>query len=732
MILQYNLDKYRKYSSPISQKVKQGDTLTLKCNIFEKGQAKNLAGYTADLRWVNANNTFVNIAGSKVAIVGNIVTIQCDNNCTKSAGICKFELHLHSNTEEDYGFTQEVKVLTSVIQGQDIANNISTIIDDLNEANINAEKFVRDYGNLYGIKTELDIANARIDNFTHLAEGSTTGDAELIDGRIGAYGEQYDNIGTAIREQLSRVNKSLFTKLSATWESGGMVSSTGVPTENIHRARSNYIKVNKNTTIESISKDIVFVVTEFVNTKYDVITYTSEYINKYTVQNDCYIRIAGKYSDEAEINNPQSFGDCINILSHNNIEKYKNILLSCTDNLDKIGEISNRNETNLINYGLENLINNDNDTVGYYVSYEYGSLQPNTDFSVSEYIKILPKKEYRFKYYCSNNQNISVQQFCFYTKDKTFISGNIGKEKGEIVFTTPEDAHYIRLTMENKYKKYAQLSSSNIDKFFPYRKNNTNRLKVIVSEDGSADFDSLYDALYYTDVSVDVVVRGAINVVNDYKKHYGSNFWENYSGYYNSDDLFLRGYFIAKYRRIYGESNSHLVFNYTGNNSSVGEGFSIIAPTYNNIIENLTIESVSGNCRYLVHEDFATGIGEILYKNCVFIGTTANGAQFGAGLGVGNIYNIENCMFLGNGNGRYDISFHGNSTPSATTAESRVYLKNCYCEGNVGFRWYGTSTKVSEAIVNGCTMKKLECIAYNDQQKNENIKLYQWNNIITG
>ena len=50
-------------------------------------------------------------------------------------------------------------------------------------------------------KVELDIERKRINNLTTLPEGSTTGDAELIDGRIGADGFVYNNIGDAIREQ---------------------------------------------------------------------------------------------------------------------------------------------------------------------------------------------------------------------------------------------------------------------------------------------------------------------------------------------------------------------------------------------------------------------------------------------------------------------------------------------------------------------------------------------------
>ena len=110
----------------------------------------------------------------------------------------------------------------------EISSQLDNKIDDTKaELNINIGKISSQLDNKAN-QSDLLIEKSRIDNFVSLPNGSTTGDAELIDGRIGINSITYDNIGTAIREQIKPIaNELLYNAQTKLKLISGYVTETG-------------------------------------------------------------------------------------------------------------------------------------------------------------------------------------------------------------------------------------------------------------------------------------------------------------------------------------------------------------------------------------------------------------------------------------------------------------------------------------------------------------------------
>ena len=132
---------------------------------------------------------------------------------------------------------------------------VTTLSDALKDLQSQVDNAIKESANAVAEeaaarKAEIAIERARIDSIAKLPEGSTTGDAELIDGRVDYKGNTHTNIGAHIREVSSQLSSDLAdisnTNLFdiSTCICGYRLSVSGVLAEGDKYFTSDYINVD--------------------------------------------------------------------------------------------------------------------------------------------------------------------------------------------------------------------------------------------------------------------------------------------------------------------------------------------------------------------------------------------------------------------------------------------------------------------------------------------------------
>lgn len=198
--------------------------------------SEELSNYTAKLFLIKPiTHDFKEITGVATTEIttengGGVLKFVLPKNCTNRYGAVKCEMHISKGDEllasDRFVYSVYQSLVTefddSLLEDSDfpvlqqLIKNVQKVnnIDDTDASAITTysgnkiENIKSELGSQIkdkATKQEVDVERKRIDTFTSLTQGSTTGDAELIDGRIGADGNTYDNIGNAIRGQYKNV-----------------------------------------------------------------------------------------------------------------------------------------------------------------------------------------------------------------------------------------------------------------------------------------------------------------------------------------------------------------------------------------------------------------------------------------------------------------------------------------------------------------------------------------------
>lgn len=98
---------------------------------------------------------------------------------------------------------------------QDMMVSVDNLMKKLSDS---GAQISSDAEHLYNqTKAQMDNIQKRMNAFTALRDGSTTGDAELKDIRVAYDGKEYGNAGEAVREQASDIHKALFGAGASIW-----------------------------------------------------------------------------------------------------------------------------------------------------------------------------------------------------------------------------------------------------------------------------------------------------------------------------------------------------------------------------------------------------------------------------------------------------------------------------------------------------------------------------------
>lgn len=512
--------------------------------------------------------------------------------------------------------------------------------------------------------SKITTLESRMDTFTRLSEGSTTGDAELQDIRVGANGITYDTAGNAVRGQYSQLKEDLVE-----------LADLKVNLKNITKPEG-YLLYNKKVNIPSGKYRFIFDILFSGNNKTGTIYFRDSNENNVKIKdipNNKFV-----FDEEIEFSDNVSI---INIWINSNATLNTFKIYGKNSDVERLkGNISEL-ETEITNVLYKDI---KFPSQGYYIGND-GSIQGNENFGFTLKMPALPLTDYFFTESCWVAE---------YDENEVFIKTTVEVPKNS-KFTTQSNTKYIVLSVDKSVQNELVVAIN-----YPYKswEYNFDKITDIEKEIGSigktytvgatnCDFTSVTACVkkaIKTYNSIVYIEQGEYDLIEEAKALYGECFFDNMTSDYYGIQLEHGIHLVIS-------QNATLRFEYNGNNNYVLENVAMFAPGNGDFtIEGGTL--IAKNSRYIIHDEKGSHTDRYTHKFeriNMYCDNRNNPFGFnqciGGGLGENGDIVIKDCFFKSefteNETDKIAVSYHNTWGTVHGYAKSNIVFSGNYIEG---------------------------------------------------
>lgn len=320
------------------------------------------------------------------------------------------------------------------------------------------------------------------------------------------------------------------------------------------------------------------------------------------------------------------------------------------------------------------------------------------------------------------NNALNNTEYCFLATDSTQLPSNLPAwtpKSGSEFYLLTKDMQFINNTgfraqfLYNKDHKTIAKRNKNNATWSDW----TPADGITIEVGSGKDFATLKDAIA-AGVKAKNVTLLIYDGTYDFIEEFGGQAYFDSLPATTMGESYDNQYILYNGIKLVFSANSEVVANYNGSNHNVAKNISCFAvPLDHNLdasyeIYNLTIEGK--NLDYLFHDDTGSASKPYhrVYKNCrMYLDNSENQGKnamscIGGGMGISGEITIENCYFNTEDTdieARYhaDVSYHNGENSGC---KGNIHVSDCYFSHTFRVAGYGSSTAITYAYVNNCSM----------------------------